>query len=146
MIYLIYFIIYFIFFSFIGWILDSSYSSLVSGKIIYGGIFKSWHKPIPLAPIYGFGAMLLTISHDLLKNSGLLFQLVYLAITLSSLEYIGGWLSVKILKRRVWDYSDSFLNIHGHTDIWHTISWTILGLIFLRLHPAIDNFLKLVGN
>lgn len=134
----------FIFYSFIGWILDSSYSSLINGKIIYGGIFKTWRKPIPLAPIYGFGTLLLIISYDLLKTSGLLFQLVYLAVILSLLEYISGWLSVKILKRRVWDYSDSFLNIHGHIDLWHTISWTILGLIFLYIHPFVENFLNLI--
>lgn len=129
-------IFYFILYGFLGWILDSLYSTLSDGRLVFGGMFKSFFLPIPFAPIYGFGALILIGFQKFLESRGH-FSLLFLAgLILSAVEYAGGLFTVAVLHHRAWNYSQSFANLQGHVDLWHSFLWMFLGWFFIRfLHP-----------
>lgn len=134
-------IFYFILYSFLGWILDTWYSSFVDGQLIFGGMFKSFFIPVPLAPIYGFGALALIGFSKFLKNHGHTILFFFSGLILSAVEYVGGIFTLGVLKHRAWDYSQNFANLGGHIDLWHGFLWMMLGWFFVRyLHPVNKKF------
>ena len=121
-------------YSFLGWIMDTVYRSALAGIFVYESSMDT-----VLAPVYGFGALAFLLIKPVLKNKHPLTQWVLLALTGGAVEYVGGVVGMMYTGRRLWDYSDAFLNIHGHTDLYHIIVWGFLGLLFLKvIHPAIE--------
>lgn len=120
------YIIYFLIFSFIGWIIDSSYQSIRSGKLVNSGYFPS----LPLCPVYGVGGTLLIYLFMTIRSIPLFSLIILGAIAMTVVEYIGGVFCVHVLKERLWDYRHMKLNIHGHVNILHSLYWTLLVIIF----------------
>lgn len=95
----------------------------------------------PFSPIYGFGAVLVSIA---------LYKFVnlkpYIIITISGLlgasfEYMCAFLQEKIFGTYSWDYSESILNINGRVDLKMTIIWGIFGFLFIRyFYPLFGMF------
>lgn len=95
----------------------------------------------PFSPIYGFGAVLVSIA---------LYKFVnlkpYIVITISGLlgasfEYMCAFLQEKIFGTYSWDYSGSILNINGRVDLKMTILWGIFGFLFIRcFYPLFGMF------
>ena len=60
---------YFLIYSFIGWLLESTYKSVLQKKIINSGFLHG-----PICPIYGYGAMIMYLSlKDVTDNIFILF-------------------------------------------------------------------------
>jgi uncharacterized membrane protein len=132
-------IIYFFIYGFIGWLIDSMYRSFENQQIIFGGMFQSFFWPVPLAPIYGFGALILVAFKKLLWNRHLLIVVPIVGIILTAVEYCGGELTLAVLRHRAWDYSNNFINLRGHIDLLHGICWTALGWAFIKfVHPSVE--------
>ena len=77
--------LYFCTYSFLGWIIDTTYRSFLAQDLIFGGWFISLQIPVPIAPVYGFGALALILLLPLVKRMpailmgvvpGLIFTLV----------------------------------------------------------------------
>jgi uncharacterized membrane protein len=124
---LVYFI-QFVFFSFVGWIIDTTYTSIESRKIIISGYFRG----APLCPIYGFGGILLISIFESLSNSP--FWMVILASTLMivGLEHLGGYFAEHFLGEKLWDYSGEFLSINSYVSGLHSFLWLILVSILYK--------------
>ena len=123
---------WFFFYSFLGWIIDSTYRSIILRQLQNGGSIPL----IPFCPIYGVGAMANLFIFPFLFPLPLPTQFILLMVLLGGVEYIGGIIALILWKRRLWDYRGHFLNIQGHTDFFHAFLWGILGLIFLYvIHP-----------
>ncbi len=123
----------FFLYSFLGWIIDSCYRSLAAHKWTRGGF-----SFLPLAPTYGLGVtILLSLGHYLLALP-LFVQWCILGVFFAGYEYFCGQMAVIFLNRRLWDYSKSFLNMHGHTNLLHAVYWATLAIFTLHwLHPFI---------
>ena len=77
---------YFIIYSFIGWVLESTYKSVLQKKWVNSGFLHG-----PICPIYGYGAMIMYLSlRNLTNNIFILFW--FGLIVLSAFEYVVGWL------------------------------------------------------
>jgi uncharacterized membrane protein len=121
----------FFLYSFIGWTLDSGYRSIKHRTWVHGGMWK-----LPLTPIYGFGAFILLGIAPYITPLPFAVQWIFLGSFFATYEYLSGCIVVRVLKRRLWDYSDGFLNAGGHTDLVHGIYWATLSTFFLyHLHP-----------
>lgn len=120
------YILYFLVFSFIGWIIDSGYRSLHDKKITNAGYFRQ----LPICPIYGFGGIILVTLFKFFKNENLFLTFIIAAITMVLVEYVGGLFCDKILNQRLWNYSNSKFNLHGHISLLQSFFWTILVIIF----------------
>lgn len=98
----------------------------------------------PFSPVYGFGAVLLTIVLNRMykQNSALIFVLS--ALLGGAFEY---WISIFLefsFGVSAWDYSGpwfypdgtinwlTFMNIHGRTNLMFMCFWGLLGLLWIR--------------
>ena len=96
---------HFIFYSFLGWIVESSFKSLLYGKAINSGFLR-----VPFIPIYAVGALTVyTLFYPIRENTALLFVLG--VISMSILEYVIGFIMEKTFNTRWWDYTGNFMNI-----------------------------------
>ena len=98
--------------SLIGFILELIYRSFVSRKFIKPGFMQG-----PSLPVYGFGGLILSLISNIkiLPNYYLnILILSFIAgILLTGIEYLGGIIMLKLFKIKLWDYSQTKLNING---------------------------------
>ena len=69
-------------------------------------------------------------------RKGLLFAI--LAISLTAIEYVAGYFSLKYSKVRLWDYRNEWGNIQGIICPKFSLFWAILGaMYYFLIHPHI---------
>ena len=132
-------LLYFIIYSFLGWVVESIFKTILSKKWVNSGFLYG-----PFCPIYGFGAIIMMITFNPIKQN---FLLVFIMafIILSIWEYIAGWLLEKKFDTKYWDYSDNFLNINGRVCLMNSIFWGILGVLFISIiHPYIQGYVNML--
>ena len=118
----------FLIYSVIGWIIESALKSFQFKRFINRGFLIG-----PYLPIYGSGAILITILFNSFSNNIIVFFIIILIIC-SILEYTTSYLMEKLFKARWWDYSNRILNINGRICICNSIMFGIGGLIVLKLN------------
>ena len=130
---------YFIVYSFLGWVIESSYKSILQKSLINSGFLHG-----PFCPIYGIGALIMFMFLNDFKGSPfLVFCLGF--FVLSVWEYIVGVLLEKIFKTRYWDYSHHKYNLQGRVCLTNSIFWGILGVVFITyIHPFVQLMLSKV--
>ena len=133
--------------SVIGWVLELLYRNLSQRN-------KKWMNPGfctgPYLPIYGFGLCALyllasleqySVIADPVWNKIVLF--VSMAIGMTLIEYVAGIFCLKVLKVRLWDYSDLWGNLQGIICPQFSVAWALLGaLYYFFIHPYILNGLN----
>lgn len=135
-------ILYFLLFSLLGWILDSTYCSIVRKRLVSSGYFRG----LPLCSIYGVGGVALLLTVHYLGHWPWL-ALIIGAVILSAVEYLGGVFCVTVLKERLWDYSHHKLNLQGHIDFLHSFFWLFLTAAFIFvLYPDFIRFNSFLNN
>ncbi len=125
--------------SFVGTCIETVYALVTEGHfefrvgVVYG----------PFIPVYGGGAVLLTIV--LYKMYKLSDTLVFIIGGLlgAFFEYICSWGQETFLGTVSWDYSDYPLNIGGRTCLLFACFWGFLGLIWIRyLYPMASRLIE----
>lgn len=125
-----------------GWVLELLYRNLMRKS-------KKWINPGfctgPYVPLYGFGLCILYLLASLERynlipdpfwNKAALFAAMAVCMTL--IEYIAGVLCLKVMKVRLWDYSDRWGNIQGIICPLFSAIWAVLGAVYYFLiHPHI---------
>ena len=130
---------YFLIYSFIGWLLESTYKSVLQKKIINSGFLHG-----PICPIYGYGAMIMYLSlKDVTDNIFILF--LFGLIVLSVFEYVVGLFLEIAFKTKYWDYSKRKFNIQGRVCLLNSMYWGILGIVFMKgIHPLVEKCVDLI--
>lgn len=134
-------------FSSIGWIIEVIYRSLRTKKFVNPGFMSGC-----TLPIYGFGSIIMYLICNMFSkiNSNYKVILIFIisVILLSILEYISGFLLLKIFKIRLWDYRGRKFNLNGYICLYFSCAWGILSLIFYYLfYPHINSIaLNFIDN
>lgn len=125
----------FIIYSFLGWVLESVFKSILAKKWVNSGFLIG-----PLCPIYGFGAIIMTILNNFKSN---IFTTFFAGIIVLSIwEYIVGILLEKIFNTKYWDYSDKLFNIKGRVCLENSIYWGVLAVVFIYvIEPIVNKFI-----
>lgn len=120
----------------IGWILEVTCKAIEYKKFVNRGFLIG-----PYCPIYGTGAILITLLLNRYIEDP--FTLFIMAILICSLlEYITSYSMEKLFKARWWDYSRYRFNINGRICLETTIPFGILGLFIMYVaNPFILNIL-----
>lgn len=127
-------IIYFLLFSFLGWILDSVFSTFDQRRIINSGYFRE----LPLCPLYGVGGVVLFLFTKWMIPYPWYVTVLTTGVLLSLVEYVGGIFCVTVLKERLWDYSHTKWHLSGHIEVFHSACWIILsGIFYFYLFPKL---------
>lgn len=131
----------FLIYSFIGWIIEVVYTLIDQKKFVNRGFLIG-----PLVPIWGTGAILITL---ILKPDDSLFNLVISSAFIGTfLEYVVNYLMEKMFKVRWWDYSTLPFNINGRVWLGSSCVFGLGGLLivkvmnplFFRLFSFINEF------
>lgn len=124
------YILYFFFYSAVGWLMESLACSGAQKRWINRGFLTG-----PMCPIYGTGAVALSLLLTPLRAHPLLVCFLGMVIT-DIVELITGILMEKLFHTRWWDYSNRKYNFMGHICLRNTLYWGIATLGFLYLvHP-----------
>lgn len=125
--------------SIIGYLYEFILSLIVDGKFLSHGILYG-----PWLPIYGTGALLITLLNKYRKKPLLIFILSFFITGI--LEYVCGYLLLHYLDMRLWDYRGWFLNIDGFVCFISAFCFGIGGLLITYfLMPLINKMLKKIN-
>lgn len=101
--------------------------------IVYGG-YESRAGLVwgPFSPIYGMGAVLLTVSLNRFHHSHNLIIFIVSMVLGSTIEYTASWLMEMLWGAIAWDYAGTFGSIGGRTNFAFGVMWGLLGLLWVR--------------
>ncbi|HCA73948.1 MAG TPA: hypothetical protein DEP29_02650 [Bifidobacterium sp.] len=98
----------------------------------------------PFSPIYGFGAVILTVLLNHLWRSNWLLIFCASAVIGGSFEYFTSWFMQVAFGIRAWDYTGQWLSIDGRTSGKYMFFWGILGLVWVKL--ILPRLLRLIQS
>ena len=137
-----YYIVLFAIYCFMGWTLEVIYRSITQRKFVNAGFLFG-----PFIPIYGLGAFVVIVMQHFFQSWHFVARFFIFGLTITFLEYIVGFLSEKIFKLSLWDYSDNRLNLHGRVCLHFSLFWTALAFAFLIfVHPEIFRRILLLNE
>lgn len=97
----------------------------------------------PFSPIYGFGAVLMTMALNRLHDKNVVVIFLLSAIIGGAFEYLVSWFMQFSFGIVAWDYSGTFLSIDGRTNGMFMAMWGFLGVIWIKF--LLPWMLKLVN-
>lgn len=127
----------FFFFSILGHAIESFLTKDYTSGILYG----YW------TPIYGIGVIIILLLNSTLKNriksiyQHYIILFVLSAVTLATMEYIGGYLIQKFFHQVFWNYQSHKGNIGLYTSLEMSIVWGVSSiLIVLLIEPLCQKY------
>lgn len=138
--------------SLLGWILEFGFRNLISHKgprnafFINPGFCRG-----PYLPIYGIGlCVMFTISFFLTPEKGyapVWVIVIGIGVCMSAIEFIGGWILLKFMNMRLWDYSKEKGNIKGFICPKFSLIWMVLGgIYYIVIHPRVIDCIIWLSN
>jgi uncharacterized membrane protein len=96
----------------------------------------------PFSPIYGVGAVLMTLALNGIRNRNPLLIFACSAIIGGAFEYLVSWFMQFAFGVTAWDYTGTFLSIGGRTNGFYMACWGLLGVVWIKL--ALPVLFKLI--
>ena len=91
-------------------------------------------------PVYGVGAVVMAFVLCRMYKKRDFFIFVGSAVIGAATEYFCSVFQEFVLGTRSWDYSGSFLNIGGRTNLLYAFMWGVLGVLWVReAYPFISS-------
>ena len=89
----------------------------------------------PFSPIYGVGAVLMTIALNRFKDRNIIFIFIVCTIIGGGFEYFVSWFMEVSFGAKAWDYSDQFLGdlFGGRTCLLFASMFGLLGTAWIKL-------------
>ncbi len=115
--------------SFIGLLVEVLYHALLTGEyedragVLWG----------PFSPIYGFGAVFMTIVLNRFHRRPLWQVFLISAVVGASFEFFVSWFLEVGFGVTAWNYSDTKFNIDGRTNLAFAFAWGFLGMVWIKL-------------
>ena len=99
----------------------------------------------PLSPIYGLGAVLMTIGLNGMRGKTVIHTFVFAALLGGAFEFAVGWILEEAFGIVAWSYVDQPFNLMGHTCLGISWVWGVLGLAWVRmLLPLVMDVISLI--
>lgn len=133
------YLIYFLIFSFFGWCTEVIFHIIKTGKIVNRGLCKG-----PICPIYGVGICLSSLLLSSVKSFILLSTLSMAIATI--VEFFVGLFVDKVLKRKLWDYTEEKGNILGYVCPRFSLIWGVVCASVIRILPLLDPFVEFMST
>lgn len=87
----------------------------------------------PFSPIYGFGAVLMTIALNRFWKRSKFVIFLIAGVIGSAFEFFVSFFLESAFGIVAWDYSGTFLSIDGRTNFAFMCAWGFLGLVWIKL-------------
>ena len=126
----------FIIYSFIGWIIEVTWILFFFKKFVNSGFLS-----LPLIPIYGFGAVLISMMFKEKDNIVLIALGGGLIATI--LELVSSYLLEFIFVRNFWSYSEFKYNFDGRISLITSLLFCIGSVLIVKiLNPIIETKMR----
>lgn len=97
----------------------------------------------PFNPVYGFGALLMAVCLNPLQKRSRLWIFLGSALIGGGFEYLCSLFQELAFGTVSWEYSHSFANLHGRTNLAFSVAWGILGLIWVKnIFPTLNRWIE----
>ncbi len=126
-------------YSFLGWCIEVTLKYIQFHRFINRGFLTG-----PICPIYGSGAVLITLSADLISpvESGIGTTFALSFVICGAVEYFTSYFMEKRFHARWWDYSGKPMNLHGRIWIGNLLLFGLGGIAIIHLiNPILDPLL-----
>lgn len=87
----------------------------------------------PFSPIYGFGAVLMTLALNRFHNANIVIVFLVSAVIGGAFEYLVSWFLQFAFGVTAWDYTGTFMSIGGRTNFMFMCMWGALGVVWIKL-------------
>ncbi|MCD8352923.1 MAG: hypothetical protein LUC47_01210 [Clostridiales bacterium] len=125
--------LYFVWYSVLGWMMETTYCSIMQKHFVNRGFLHG-----PFCPIYGVGALLMVLGLSHFMGNIPLF-LVASIVTMSAWEYFVGWVLETTTHIKYWDYSNEKYNLKGRICLKHSLIWGGVTYVALYwIHPQTE--------
>lgn len=116
--------------------------------IVYGGLeSRSGLVWGPFSPIYGVGAVALTLFLNRFYHSHNLVIFLVSMVVGSTLEYVTSWGMEFFWGAIAWDYTGTFGSLNGRTNFAFGMMWGLLGLVWVRIIlPLVKRFFSYLNT
>lgn len=129
----------FVIYGILGWTMEIFWTGL--GSFLKGNLMLSSFTYLWMFPIYGLAVFLERV-HDQIAHLPWYVRGGIWVVIILSLEYLTGWLLLSFLGRCPWDYSAvTPYHIRGLIRLDYIPAWFLAGLIFERIHRALDKIM-----
>ncbi|MCI8367747.1 MAG: putative ABC transporter permease [Eggerthellaceae bacterium] len=99
----------------------------------------------PFSPIYGFGAVLMTLALNRFHKAPVWVIFLVSAVIGGAFEYFVSCFMEYCFGAVAWDYTGTFLNINGRTNFMFMCMWGALGVMWMRWAlPTLLNVINLI--
>ena len=98
----------------------------------------------PFSPIYGIGAVLMTVALNRFHDRNPLVIFLVSAVIGGAFEFFVSWFMETAFGITAWDYTGTFLSIDGRTNGMFMCMWGVLGLVWVRY--ALPVMLEIVNK
>lgn len=115
----------FIIYAVVGWCVEVLHVLYKNKKLSNRGFLIG-----PICPIYGCGAIMLTLLLGRTENVFIIFLVSVIASAV--LEYLTSFLMEKLFRVRWWDYSNVPFNIRGRICLANLLYFGIFGILIIR--------------
>ena len=121
----IYFLL-FMTYSILGWMLEVTCKLIQYKRFINRGFLIG-----PYCPIYGYGAILITLLLRKIQDRSHNTLFVMTIVLCGTLEYLTSYFMEKIFKARWWDYSKRKFNLNGRVCLGTLVPFGIFGMLLM---------------
>lgn len=87
----------------------------------------------PFSPIYGFGAVLMTLALNRFHKANVIVIFLVSAVIGGAFEYFVSWFLQFAFGVTAWDYTGTFMSIGGRTNFVFMCMWGALGVVWIKL-------------
>ncbi|HEY8892941.1 MAG TPA: putative ABC transporter permease [Clostridium sp.] len=130
---------YFTIYSFMGWCLETVYSTIIKKEFVNRGFLNG-----PFCPIYGFGIVSIIVLLNPIENN-YIFLFIGSVFLTSIVEYITGYILETTFNSTWWDYSNKPYNLQGRICLSFSIIWGFIAIFILKvIHPHIIYLVNLI--
>ena len=99
----------------------------------------------PFSPIYGFGAVLMTVALNRFHGRSVVLIFLVSAVIGGAFEFVVSWIMQFAFGLVAWDYSGTFLSIDGRTNGMFMAMWGVLGVLWVKLFlPLVLRLVRLI--
>ena len=97
----------------------------------------------PFIPVYGIGAVALTLALYRLRSRRELLIFFVAALAGGLVEYLSSLFQELALGTISWEYSDTPLNVGGRTNLMFSLIWGVLGLVWIKdVYPRLSGLIE----
>lgn len=133
--------LYFLWYSFLGWVMETCWTSIRRRQFVNRGFLNG-----PLCPIYGFGILMMVLLLSRFTTNLIVFYAAAV-VTMSAWEYLVGWLLEVTTHMRYWDYSRHKYNLHGRICLQCSLFWGVGAYVAIYwIHPATERLFARVSE